>query len=365
MQAFSQTTIKGFIHDSISKEPVPYATVYINGTTRGTTSDENGYFILDKVILPGKLVVSHINYKTITYEYLQETIKTINLNIELAPAIQLLSDITVTSKKNRKLALKYFEKTFFGENKWGDYAFLRNDDALFFRSSAFIKYKPRMMTESIRPDTFIVEASVPLVVDLPLLGYEMYIDLQKFSVIRVQNQYSYKTTCDAYVYFKPVDINSENKRDKIEKNRKSVYYNSVRHFLLSLYDNHLKENGYYILVKPRLFKEFSEDEFMNEHIKIHDQYIEFTDCLDDTMYILYYADAKGEPLNLNTYDKHDKPILTSVFFTKDTCSILLNGVQPEHSIYFGSEIGNKKAGTWLPYEYAPGVLRNRHSTSFE
>lgn len=55
--------VKGNITDE-SKEPVADAVVIIAGTTRGTTTDRNGWFELDNVPVNAKLVVTHVAYQT-------------------------------------------------------------------------------------------------------------------------------------------------------------------------------------------------------------------------------------------------------------------------------------------------------------
>lgn len=47
--------IEGQISDQGSGNPIPFATVYINGTTRGTTTDQMGQFFLKEISLPCEL----------------------------------------------------------------------------------------------------------------------------------------------------------------------------------------------------------------------------------------------------------------------------------------------------------------------
>ena len=42
-------TIRGFIYEKDSEEPIIYCNVYLSGTDIGTVSDDNGYFILTNV----------------------------------------------------------------------------------------------------------------------------------------------------------------------------------------------------------------------------------------------------------------------------------------------------------------------------
>ena len=67
--SFSQTTITGNLIDKETNLPIEFATVYLNETSIGTISDSSGYFVLKNIPLPCKVVVSHINYETMTAEY--------------------------------------------------------------------------------------------------------------------------------------------------------------------------------------------------------------------------------------------------------------------------------------------------------
>lgn len=65
--SFSQNaTIRGFIYNKENGEPVPFANVYLKGTTTGGTSDLNGFFSVNK-IKPGDytLIVTNLEYDTI------------------------------------------------------------------------------------------------------------------------------------------------------------------------------------------------------------------------------------------------------------------------------------------------------------
>jgi hypothetical protein len=59
-------TIKGFVYDKSSGEPVTYANVYFKGTTIGTNTDHNGFFTIGRVP-PGNyvLMVTSFDFDTI------------------------------------------------------------------------------------------------------------------------------------------------------------------------------------------------------------------------------------------------------------------------------------------------------------
>ena len=56
-------TVFGYVTDSASGEPVPFASVHMEGTSSGTSTDAEGYYHLE---LPSKgtLVFSSIGYKS-------------------------------------------------------------------------------------------------------------------------------------------------------------------------------------------------------------------------------------------------------------------------------------------------------------
>ena len=47
---FTQTgTIRGFVYEEQSEEPIIFANIFIEGTDFGTVSDDNGYFIISEI----------------------------------------------------------------------------------------------------------------------------------------------------------------------------------------------------------------------------------------------------------------------------------------------------------------------------
>ncbi len=60
--AFGQNSISGIVIDSLTNEPLPFATVYVNGTMKGTITDIDGNFKLAGVSFPADVVFSFIGY---------------------------------------------------------------------------------------------------------------------------------------------------------------------------------------------------------------------------------------------------------------------------------------------------------------
>lgn len=60
---WGQNVIRGIVIDSLTREPLPSATVYINGTTHGTTTDADGRFELEGVSYPATVISSFVGYQ--------------------------------------------------------------------------------------------------------------------------------------------------------------------------------------------------------------------------------------------------------------------------------------------------------------
>jgi outer membrane cobalamin receptor len=67
--AFSQGTITGTVLDGDSGDPLPGASIVVEGTTNGTSTDFDGNFTIQIAESAGNLVVSYIGYLTKTVPY--------------------------------------------------------------------------------------------------------------------------------------------------------------------------------------------------------------------------------------------------------------------------------------------------------
>ena len=98
--AQKQGNLKGKVIDKITKQPVPYANVYLQGTPYGTTTDTDGIFMMTKI--PEdlyNLIIEHIQYNS----YLESEVRVIRnktafvKEIELVEAIILSDEIKIAA----------------------------------------------------------------------------------------------------------------------------------------------------------------------------------------------------------------------------------------------------------------------------
>ena len=290
---------------------MPFATVYQNGTTKGTITDNDGLFELHGVKFPTTLVFSFVGYKTQVLE-LDRDPGALKIWMDTNDG---LPEVTITDYGEREKYMEYFKTMFLGDDRWGRRATILNEDAIMFDDSG----------TGENGTLFRAWAGEPIIIDLPLLGYQLYADLVNFSVLRIDG----KAICDilGYYFHKPYSPENGRQNAKYEKNRASAYYNSNRHFLRSFYENRLAENGY-LLSTPD------------------------SGAIDKTLKIRYYHKMDGSPLDLTKY----KPALhlfseSGIHLLNDTCTILSNGTITDSSIRFTGDISEKRIGASLPADY--------------
>ncbi|MEM8999862.1 MAG: TonB-dependent receptor [Bacteroidota bacterium] len=92
----TKTSVCGYLFDIITKTPLPLATIVIKGTTRGYTTDEDGYFTIQEENLTRGVLIQYVGY---TSRLLYEADFNTNAckNIFLNPQAASLSEVVVRS----------------------------------------------------------------------------------------------------------------------------------------------------------------------------------------------------------------------------------------------------------------------------
>ncbi len=340
--AFGQSTVSGIVRDSRSGDPMPFATVYVNGTTKGTITDNDGRFELNNVQFPSTIVFSFVGYKT---QVLDLTRNPGTLQIKLSTN-DGLPEVVITDYSNRQMYLDYFKTMFLGDDRWGRHAIIRNEDVIMFHNYGTVG----------NGTMFKAWAGEPIIIDLPLLGYELYVDLIDFTVQRTGG----KSVCDilGYFFYKPDSTLKKFQTAKVEKNRRAAYYNSNLHFLRSMYSNRLAENGYILsmadtgTVVIEGITEFFPIDISQYSERTENGEMQIHSLSDKRLKILYYHKLDGTPLDLTRH----KPAFhifseSGIHLLKDTCTFLQNGTITDNSIRFSGDISEKRIGASLPEDW--------------
>jgi len=383
----AQNTISGIVLSDKDHFPLESASVYISGTTKGTYTDSKGNFTISDVATPCHLVVSHLGYNLQIKELEKAGIE--RLTISLAVKDIRLSGVSVKGIGVRERNIKEFRETFLGNDRWGKYAVIKNDSVLVFSrqtDTIFQKattgdFEMQHKFKSIGTDkewskdstmifvigkAFSVETKSPLLIEIPFLGYDVYVDLVSFKL----NSFKEWADCDYWAYYKFVANTKATARQQVrfEKNRRDVYYNSARHFCRALYEDKLKENGYMIKFENKkdtsgLYKSnYIDINLLTSHQKPNE--VQLTGLLNQKITIYYFCTYDGIPINVNQnslnnrskkniWDYWNVQNNSYIILKSDTCTIRSNGTIPDNNILFGGMMVSKRGGTLLPFDYIP------------
>ena len=374
---FGQNSIKGVVVDSLTQEPLQSATVYVNGTTQGTSTDNYGRFELKDVSLPATIIFSFVGYQPQAFDL---TRNPGDLTIRLKTNDEL-PEIVVSGKKNKvdKEELDLFKRYFLGDDRWGRRAKIMNEDVLYFDISSNVGHELALTNLAVNKiqglnSSFKAWAGEPLIIDLPLLGYEVYVDLVKFEVEQTNAITQYDML--GYFYYKPYTDLKKHQAKSIEENRMRAYYGSSQHFLRSFAENSLSENGYLLSKPDRILKGRKEISTYNPvdikqfSIDAGGGMIQIHGLKDRRLRIRYYDNSYGSPLNFTEKQNRGIHRYQESWMTllKDTCTFRKVGIAIDNNIRFQGDLSKNRVGSCLPDDYYPprdtNKIRLRESADY-
>ncbi len=365
----AQATLTGQLLDSLTTEPVAFATVYLDGTSNGMVTDDDGRFELTGVTLPVNLVVSHLNYAA----YSVGLTETTPLLIRLRPRQTVLTDVTVTGTDARQDNLLEFRRSLLGTDEWGEHASIREDNGLVFDRdyreqvlSVRNQHMRDLLLASDRPGgrwnadfteyrfeeaaNFRVSASQPLLIDLPDLGYQVRMDLRSFLSDYTAKTNSYLAT----FFFQPV----ENERDRHRRNRERAYLGSSLHFARALLADSLTENGFavYEIRRDEAGKQLQpRPADLSQYLEgVGEQVWSLSGLAGREFAIFYYADAKFRPLP-ESKRKRSQPVQSRFIVLADRCLLTAAGTFADANLLFSGYMGTRGLAWLLPSDYQPPV----------
>ncbi|WP_282031195.1 carboxypeptidase-like regulatory domain-containing protein [Winogradskyella eximia] len=306
--------------DKLTQQPIETVSVYFDNTTIGTTTNDKGEFSISYTdAVQSTLVISYLGYnKVLISDFRSKN----NVVIELVEADNALDEVYLEYDDGltRRQKLRLFRKEFLGNSKFGKSCKILNEDDL------ILKYDKR------KKDLY-ASCKVPLKVLNKSLQYEISYDLIDFEVnFKYANLKTREFTVNSVVYFGTSFYKElENfKKNKSIKNREQAYSGSVQHFMRSLYNKNLKDEGYLI---------FYDGFVINEWSYFTVEAVENTDfkkvSLKENVSILYDKDFQSE-LQLEIDE-----------FFIDT----YGNYAPIIGVYFSGVMGNQRVGDTLPLDY--------------
>jgi hypothetical protein len=339
--------ISGKVMDADSRQAIEYVSVYIDGSTKGTTSGSDGAFLLEDVMLPCKLVFSHVGYEVRSL-LISDSGDTDKLRCYLEKRIIRIPEATVIHEQVRDAYLEAFRSSFLGKDYAEQKAEILNEEALHF----------------IALDSgYEVVVSEPLEVLLPLNAYRIRIDLVHFSHLPNEDQYGYRTSFTGYYFFEELGAPGQREKRRIARHRVQTYYYTRLHFCRSWYRQKLDENGYVLRSREAYRGDASQPQ---SEVKDYEIWYENSPAGIPVMnishfrkkqFILYYYHRSiNKPVDLTSqFELRNKLSWSYLWILADTVRILPSGRVTENSLGFSREIGDKGVAWMLPEDYVPSM----------
>lgn len=308
--------IKGTVFDQKTKEAILSATVYFNGTSVGTLTDENGNFMLDVTNnAPMPLIVSMLGYNSVTLN--SNTYMTGNpLIIHLTPKVYELNEFVVKAKpltRERKSNLFLFKNEFLGTSANAQDCIILNESDITFNYGS-------------DRDTLKAFASKPLQINNRKLGYKITYYLDKFEYNKRTKSFVYKGNL---IFTEDLAANNPEKAN-FERRRKNTFHGSRMHFFRSLWVNDLKSTGFAVYNSISNFLNFSDIVFEDER---HRKFLKYN--YNETIDICYYS----------------KIPTSHILFKKEKVFFEKNGYFDESGIIWDGKMACQRIGDQLPYDY--------------
>ncbi|MFN8306485.1 MAG: carboxypeptidase-like regulatory domain-containing protein [Ferruginibacter sp.] len=233
--AFSQPTfiVKGKIIDAVSKQPLSAASVFAENTTLGTATDGDGNFTLYLPHGGYNLVITFTGYQTETRRITSGDEGNNDLRVELKQKEKELQDVVVKSSSEVKDGWEkygeFFLENFIGKTANSKACVIRNREVLHF-------YYYR------RKNLLKILADAPVEIENNALGYSIKYTLDSFTH-DYNNQVSVYT---GYPLFKEMEASGDAQKAAWAGARQTAYNGSILHFMRSLYQRKLAEEGFEI-----------------------------------------------------------------------------------------------------------------------
>lgn len=220
----AQINLNGTVY--FNNKPMSNVTVYLNNSTTGTITNNSGAFSLEVKQGVYQLIISHIGFQTITYNFDTSTY-TKPFVFSLSEEEFVLNEVVINGKEKNNFEWDYnfsvFFRAFIGTSSFSKYCIIQNPEVLFFEFDS-------------ENNIFTAEATEPLHIKNKALGYDIFYDLKHFSIENKRTNYL------GYSYFKAL----KGSKKRWKKNRLKAYNGSQIHFYKSVLKNSSKEEGFVI-----------------------------------------------------------------------------------------------------------------------
>jgi hypothetical protein len=225
--AQAQGKLSGVALDSVTHEPLAFASVFLANTTLGATTTEQGKFEFPRVPAGTYDVVgSYVGYR-LGKQSITMSAAPLQVKLELAPTGNQLGEVVVQPEPNKPEEYKEFSNLFLGGTTFSEQCHISNPE------NVRVLYDDSTKELTARAKEFVQ-------IDNDALGYRLkYYGLQ----------FSYNKEYGSIFYygqpvFEEMTPRDDRQRKQWATNRLTAYMGSFMHFLRSVYNNRLQAENF-------------------------------------------------------------------------------------------------------------------------
>lgn len=308
--------VEGTVFDLVTRETICCASIYFNGTSGGTLSDQNGRFRIDvSKFRSMPLIASAIGYYSTT---ITDFSTGRPLEIFLNQKLFELDEVVVNAKslaRERKVNMSIFRNEFIGTTANAISCRITNEKDIRFKYSE-------------DGDTLKAFALVPIHIINKALGYELTYFLDYFKYNMNSKSLFYKGNI---LFREDTTITSDDKK-LIERRRRFVYLGSRMHYFRSLWVNDLNSTG------------FSTYNSSKSNSKI--EYKDFVYEKDNkTKYLI-----SGNDLGISYYNRQPTSFIQIL---KELVYFDQTGYFDASAVIWKGEMARQRIADTLPFDYIP------------
>ena len=314
--------VQGIVFDAKTKDHIFGVSVYYDGSSVGTITDEEGSF---RIRLPYQnnaiLVISHLGYVTKKISNFPDGTM---LKIPLEEDIESLDEVVLTSDPfSRKEKMEIFKLEFLGDTRGG-------------RASKIVNEEDIHLYFNSEDNTLLAYSDKPVVIQNEYLGYRIHFTVEEFKIFfkskslrQVDN--IYHTLFDGTTRF----YDTSNGDLKIEKRRKKIYAGSPRHFMRACWHGDVENQNFKL---KRKYKNVEISDFMQ---KINDSTEELQKVrFIGDQYVIYHKNG-GNYRSTLKINKTDTTYVVDRY----------GNYRPFENLAFGGHMSTYRMGDMLPMDY--------------
>ncbi len=225
--ALGQGRLSGVVQDSVTHQPLAFASVFLANTTLGVTTTEQGTFTFPSVPAGNyDVVASYVGYR-LARQPVSVGASAQQLTLRLAPMANQLGEVVVRPNPNRASDFQKFADLFLGRSTFSKQCRIHNPDDV-------------LLDYDAQANELTASAIKYVQVDNDALGYRV-----KYYGLRFACDFARQiVTFYGQPVFEEMKAKSERQQRRWEANRVQAYLGSLSHFLRSVRDSQMTAQGF-------------------------------------------------------------------------------------------------------------------------